>query len=600
MVNGTTLDLDNIIHPDDIAYELVRMYIDWDSRRRNWLTEKAEIQKYIFATDTTKTTNAQLPWKNKTTVPKLCQIRDNLYANYMAALFPKNKWLRWEGKEASDQEKSKTEAIESLMINRIERPEFKNEVSKLVYDFIDYGNSIAGTEWIDETQLLPESNTEKIGYVGTIPRRYSPLDVVFNPVASSFYRTSKFVRSLVTFGDFAAQLAQETPSDNQEATQKIFDYMRDIRHTTGQFTGNFNVKNELLAVSGFTDFVQYLRSNYVEVITFYGDFYDIQGNKFHKNKIITVVDRHKIISIVDNPSQLGGDGLFHAGWRIRQDSLWAMGPLDNLVGMQYRIDHLENLKADVFDLIAAPPLAVYGNVDDFKWGPFERIYLGEDGKVEVLAPEGNVLNANLEIQNLMNLMEEMAGSPKEAAGFRTPGEKTAYEVQRLENAAARIFATKIKQFEEQILEPLLNAMLEQERRKMTSQTIRVFDNELNATAFLSITKEDISGAGRIKPMAARNFAERAERVQNLNNFFQSTLGQDQDIKAHFSSLKLAKMFEDLLDVEAYELVSPYVRLSEQQEAQRLMNAGQEQTEIEGLTPAGIAPGDTSDEFGLPA
>jgi hypothetical protein len=41
-----------------------------------------------------------------------------------------------------------------------------------------------------------------------------------------------------------------------------------------------------------------------------------------------------------------------------------MGPLDNLVGMQYRIDHLENLKADVFDLIAFPPLKIKGYVED--------------------------------------------------------------------------------------------------------------------------------------------------------------------------------------------------------------------------------------------
>jgi hypothetical protein len=36
----------------------------------------------------------------------------------------------------------------------------------------------------------------------------------------------------------------------------------------------------------------------------------------------------------------------------------------------------------------------------------------------------------------MNLMEEMAGAPKEAMGFRSPGEKTKYEVQRLESAAS--------------------------------------------------------------------------------------------------------------------------------------------------------------------
>lgn len=47
---------------------------------------------------------------------------------------------------------------------------------------------------------------------------------------------------------------------------------------------------------------------------------------------------------------LGKTSIVHAGWRYRPDNLWAMGPLDNIVGMQYRIDHLENLKADAMDL----------------------------------------------------------------------------------------------------------------------------------------------------------------------------------------------------------------------------------------------------------
>ena len=55
-----------------------------------------------------------------------------------------------------------------------------------------------------------------------------------------------------------------------------------------------------------------------------------------------------------------------------------MGPLDNLVGMQYRIDHLENLKADVFDQIAYPIIKIRGDVEDFDFEPAARIYMGEE------------------------------------------------------------------------------------------------------------------------------------------------------------------------------------------------------------------------------
>lgn len=593
-MQGTTLDLNTIIVKDDIACELINVFIDWQSRRQTWVTEKAEIQKYIWATDTTKTTNAQLPWKNKTVLPKLCQIRDNLYANYMAALFPKRKWLRWEADNKDDQVKEKAEVIEAYMSNVIEHPAFKTEVSKMILDYIDYGNVIAGHQWVDMTQIIDDKSTEKAGYVGPLPQRHNPLDVIFNPVAPSFYNTGKFIRSLYTLGDLASKVEQETRGDDYEAMKNILDYCADIRNQVAQYTGTFDTKNEIATVSGFSSFIEYLRSNYVEVITFYGDFYDVSNKKLLRNKVITIVDRHKVLHIADAPSTLGGTNLWHCGWRIRQDILYAMGPLDNLVGMQYRIDHLENLKADVFDLVAAPPLLIKGYVDDFTWGPFARIHVGDEGDVKVLAPDVNALSANLEIQQLMQQMEEMAGSPKEAMGFRTPGEKTMYEVQRLENAAARIFQTKIKQFEEQILEPMLNAMLEMARRKLDSTTIRIFDPSVNAVIFQDITKEDLAGSGRIRPLAARNFAEKAEMVQNLNNFFASAIGADPEIKVHFSSIKLAQMFEDLLDIKSYEAVAPYVRVSEQAEAQQQMNTAQEETEMMAMAPSGLTPDDTDE------
>jgi len=135
-------------------------------------------------------------------------------------------------------------------------------------------------------------------------------------------------------------------------------------------------------------------------------------------------------------------------------------------------------------------------------------------------------------------------------------------------------------------------MLEEARRKIDRGTlIRVLDDELGVESFMTITPEDLSANGRIKPIAARNFAERAEKVQNLTNFYASAIGADPDIKAHFSSVKMAKMFEDLLDLQDYELVTPYIRLHEQEQAQGLANAGQEQTAMAAQQPAGMTPDD---------
>lgn len=592
---GDVLNLRDIIVEDQLGCRIAQYWMEWNSLRQEWLTQRDEIRRYVYATDTTKTSNSKLPWKNKTTIPKLCQIRDNLFANYMASLFPKRKWLVWEGSNEESNGRPKREAIEAYISWCLDQPRFKKEVAKMVLDFIDYGNPFGTVEWIDETVEVSDVTGEvKVGYIGPAVRRISPLDIVFNPIASSFESSPKIVRSWVTLGEVKELLERESAED-KTPFEELFRYIKGIRETVQGFSGEIGQLNDYYAVDGFSSFGHYLQSDYVELLTFYGDVYDYHTDTFLKNHVITVVDRHKVIHKAPNPSYFGQPPIWHVGWRVRQDNLWAMGPLDNLVGMQYRVDHIENLKADCFDLITFPPLKVKGQVDDFRWGPFERIYVGEEGDVEMLAPPFQVLQANIEIENLENKMEQMAGAPKEAMGFRTPGEKTMYEVQRLENAAARIFQSKITQFEEQFLEPLINAMLEMGRRMMTSASIKVVDDEFKVATFTQLTADDIAGSGRIKPIAARNFAEKAERVQNLNNFFQSAIGTDPDIKAHFSSIKLAEIFEELLDLADYNAVLPYVRLSEQAEAQRYMQASQEQQMMEMGTPSGLSQDDFEGE-----
>lgn len=585
------LVLENVLNPQQLASRIAQLYVSWESNRAHKKNEWEQIQRYIFATDTNATENSKLPWSNKTTIPKVCQIRDNLYANYMAALFPKRKWLTWEGFTDEDESLDKRESIVNYMSWVIDRNEFYNEASKLVLDYIDYGNTFATVEWLDNT------DKDGNGFSGPMIRRISPLDVVFDPTASSFEQSYVITRSMVSVGelkDLIEKANYETPEELEYA-KSLFQQIKDYRKTILEHNGELDIRDDLYAVAGFTSFKDYLASGTVEVLTFYGDYYDDETDTYHRNKVLKIVDRCKVLGSWDNPSFFGRSPIYHVGWRIRPDNLWAMGPLDNLIGMQYRIDHLENMKADVFDIIAYPPLKVRGNVQDFKWEPMERIYVGDDGDVAMIVPDVQALQADTQIAILESKMEEMAGSPREAMGFRTPGEKTAYEVQRLEAAAGRIFQNKIAQFERDLLERLINAMLELARRKLTRSVVRILDTENQIVTFQELTREDITGIGRIKPIAARHFAEKAIQVQNLNNFFGSAAGQDPTIRVHFSGIELARLWENILDLEDFNLVSPYVQITEQADMQRFQQSTQQLVAQEAATPAGILPGDSDDE-----
>jgi len=588
---GKTLVLRDIWSPDGLGMSIAKKYMEWQMFRQPKIAEWNELRNYIFATDTTKTSNNKLPWKNKTTVPKLCQIRDNLLANYMASIFPKRKNLYWEADTKDSNSKEKRDAILNYMSWVVGQDSFKNEVTKLILDYIDYGNVFAACEWIDESVQLDDKT--QVGYVGPGVKRVSPLEIVMNPIATDFRRSPKIIRSLITVGEVKKLLESQSTPENKDQYDELWEYLKGLRNTAASLgTGDLKTEDAFLSMDGFNNYRAYLDSGYCELLTFYGDLYDAEADVLYENHVITVVDRHKVILKKPNPSYFGYAPIFHAGWRKRQDNLWAMGPLDNLVGLQYRIDHIENLKADVFDLITFPPLKIKGYVSDFEWGPFARINVGDDGDVEMMAPPFQILTANQEIMTLSSMMEEMAGSPKEAAGFRTPGEKTAYEVQRLENAASRIFQNKISQFEEQILEPLLNAMLELARRNLSrAVTIPVFNPEFDITIFDTLSAADITGTGKIKPVAARHFAEQAEAIQNLTAFYNSKMGADPAVLVHISGLGLAKFVEDNLNLKDFGLVQQNIRLAEEADSRREAQAHQEKTQMEATTPSGLTPDD---------
>lgn len=570
---GTTIELEHLLNPDTLAVEIANRWVEWNNLRQTWVEEKKELRNYLYATDTRTTKNAVLPWSNSTTTPKLTQIMDNLHANYFATLFPQQKWMRWEATSAADGTREKREVIQAYMDNKVRQSDFVNTASNLLYDWIQYGNCFATVEWNQEYNTK-ETGEVTTNYIGPRLVRISPYDIVFNPTASDFYKTPKIIKSILTLGEIKRMIDKD-PSKGY--WQSVIDKMMYARAAIRSADSAYNKADGFIA-DGFTSIQQYYESDYVEVLTFYGDIFDYNENKLHSDRIITVVDRAYVLDNEENPSWLGHAPIFMSGWRPRPDNLYAMGPLDNLVGMQYRIDHLENLKADVFDQIAYPVMKIRGDVEDFDFQPGARIYLGEEGDVGYLQPDGTALQADLQIQLLENKMEEMAGAPRQAMGIRTPGEKTAFEVQSLQNSASRIFEHKTAHFERTFLEPILNAMLEVARRNMNmSDTIRVLDDATGAILFRSITKDDITAKGKIVPVGARHFAERARRVQNLTQLYQLKLA-DPTIAPHLSGKEMAKiMAEELGEPRLFgENISVIEQLETQQTVQEAEMVNQEQ------------------------
>lgn len=577
------VQLNNLLNQDKdaLATGLTQKYVSWRTQRQGWEAEKKELRNYIFATSTRTTTNSSLPWRNNTTIPKICQIRDNLHANYLDAVFPNDDWLIWEGDDEESVAKDKRRIIEQYIRNKAKKSGFREEISKCLNDYIEYGMALGEVIWVNESHYEAELDQDVPTYIGPKFLRISPWDHYFNPSATHYNKTPKFTRILKNIGELKKEL--KTRPDLQfdpVVFQKIIDRRRSIHAYSWEDVN----KAEGYYADGFGSLSEYLGSGVVELLEFEGDIYDEREDVLLENRIITIADGHYILRNIPNPNWFGTDNKHMVAWRDRPDNLYGMGPLDNLVGMQYRVDHLENFKADAMDQTILPPKKIIGDVEPFVWAPGANIHIPDrDGDVIPMPPNPAVFQVNTEIGFLLELMEEMAGAPKQAMGIRTPGEKTAFEVQSLDNAAGRIFHSKTNKFEVEFMEPILNLMLEVSRRNLdVADTLKIVDDDFGASTFISITKDDITATGKLRPMGARHFAARAQLMQNLNGIFNGAIGQ---LVAPDTSRKaMTKLVEEVMGLTRYQLFKDNIAIQEQAETARLSQQAQADIQNEQTVP----------------
>jgi hypothetical protein len=562
---------------DETGRNVGYMWDKWSNQRQGWVEEKKELRSFVFATDTRTTTTAA--WKNSTTLPKICQIRDNLHSNYLSAIFPNDKWLRWEAYDKAAASKEIREMVTAYMRHKMIQVDLRSEVSKLIYDYIDFGNCFAEPEWDYGSLSVDGNGHTHTGYVGPRVRRISPLDIVFNPLAPTFEEAPRIIRYIKTLGEL--QELAKTSSMWEEALAKT----KGMRAGAGSYTVDDYHKALGFSVDGFGDMKEYYDTEYVEILRFLGNYYDKETETVHTAKEIIVIDRSITVSTRDIVSPVGNGNVSHAGWRMRPDNLYAMGPLDNLVGMQYRIDHLQNLKADAMDLLVHPPLAVQGDVEAFTWAPEEVIQIiGEGSVTELTKSAQGVAVADAEINMLEARMEEFAGAPKEAMGVRTPGEKTLGEVNQLANAAGRIFQEKTTNFEV-FLEKLLKGLLAEATLHEGGTDIPLMDEEMGFVDFTKITNNDLIQNGTLRPVGARHFGQTAKLVTDLTAIMNGPLGQM--IGPHMSGKNAAQMVEDVFELGRYDLVRPNAAVHENAETQSAMNTAAETSMVEAGTP-GVA------------
>lgn len=580
---GNTVDLRQVTNDDQLAREIATLWINWDTSRTDAKARWKETTSYVYATSTRDTTNEGVGgqdgagWSHSTHLPKITQIYDNLAANYMAALMPHDDVVQFLGFSQDAVIKEQREKVEAYIKTKHRLSKFRTTLYQIINDLLLYGNCFAQVYYVNESSTI--SGIPELAYSGPKVRVISPYDIVFNPFATSFERSPKIVRSIKTLGEILRDI-EENP-DGKYYAKGIKKWVKMRKAVATMETTDID-KYVNVGVDGFGTATSYFQSGNVEVLELYGDIFDQEKGELLKNHVITVVDRKYVIRKEPIGTWSGFPPIFHCGWRLRANNLWAMGPLDNLIGAQYLINHLENSRADAFDQMLFPTRVITGDVQEEgvqsgQPGGIYRIPTGE-GSVTNLSPDTTVLQADMQISVKMAQMEEFVGSPKEVAGFRSPGEKTAFEVNSMLQSAGRIFQHRLNYFEEEFLERVYNAELEAAKVNLNkADLIRVYDTDDDVVLFEEIIPEDLNIFGKLIPTGARGYIRKQQLAQNLMSL-QQAIQQDQMLATHFPSVKLADAWVELLDIRDLGVMEPWGRIREQSEGAKKTMLAQKSVE----------------------
>ena len=517
-----TLEIKKLQEPDGLATAIANKYVAWESSRDRWYRNAQETLENLYATSTHDIRNQSHEWDNSTHIPKLTQIRDMLITYYLDAMFSLPDYIDWEAYDTDSADIETKNILKSLAKQMVHDSDFEPTIRQIVEDYVDYGNAFATA--VPYRKTLKES----LLYEGPKAIRINPMDIFFDPLATSFENSPKIIRTVMTLGELMQSAEQFTQDENifKKALNKAVKKRRTIYDNISANQKSV-ILDDICHIAGFDSWSTYYASDTVELLTFYGDLYDIEANKLYKNSRIIVMDRAHVLLNEPITDYGFGCNIFKAGWRDRKDNLWSMSPLDNIKGMQFMIDFLENKRADVFNLISNPIIVTKGDVEMPEYiFPGCHVGVDVDGDIQFIRPDATALQADLYVDRYLTLMEEMAGTPREAMGFRTPGEKTAFEISQLNTASSRLFNEKVRKFEKEVLEPLLTLMI----RIYMSDDSRIvkleFKTSRGAPMFRDVYLSDLKALGRFVALGSNTYTEKAKIAQTLMQLSNTALYQD--------------------------------------------------------------------------
>jgi len=555
--------------PVEKASFITALWLYLDNNRDGAVEAWKEVEAYRYATDTHALPNNSSAFTHSTHIPVIAAIAEDLEAIITQVVMPHEDWFTFKAMSADAAKKATARAVVSYLKNRFALNEQEGVVKKLVTSLVNYGVCFSQVAHVDER------NEDKVGYVGPKTRLISPYDIVFNPTAPDFNSTSKIIREIISVGELVRR-GKKGILDN-DAVQAIIKQRSVYLAAPKRSVDKSNTYTPL----GYGTYEEYISQGHVELLWFYGDVYDQVNDTLHESRVIVVVDDTHVVLDEEVKTPTGRPYISRSVWKEVPDNLWGQGPLANIVGLNYQVNHRENAKSEGLDRLIYPDKVFVGDIEEIyneETGQTTYINAEGGGGVQELAINTQFLGFNLEIQGLEQHARSAARLPSDLTG-----EKTALEFSALTDGGMRGFIDKARDLERTSLEKHLQASLELAHEHFGDAFAVPSQNEGGFIEMLNITKDSLAVDGILVPKGARRFARKNQIMSSITQL--SATGLMQVVAPHMSGKGTANLIEELLEVGDTGMFEEFAGILEQGEAQQVMNQVEQSTALEASQPS---------------
>jgi len=558
--------------PAEKANTIITTWDKWDRSKSPAINKWREVEAYRYATDTTSLPSGNA-FTHATHMPVTGSIGQDLEAILKQVVLPHEDWFTFEPMDAQAARQEQRKTIVSYLKNRHALNGFESTIDKLKGDLVTYGNCFSQVSHVDK------SVGDREGYVGPQPSRISPYDICFDPTASRFEDSPKIIREIISLGELFRR--GENGTLDRDQVQLL---LKERQVSSSSKSGED--KNEQYTPMGFDTYQSYLTSGFVELLWFYGDIYDADKMELHESKMIVVADTSYTLKEEDIQTASGKAHIYKSGWQDLPDNLWSMGPLENIIGINYQINHRENGKSEALDRLIYPDKVYQGDVEEMYDEDTDTItYLApEGGGVQELAINTQFFSFDLQIDRLTHSARGAARLPSDLTGFRSQGEKTLGEVAALTEGGMRGFIDKAGNLERTTLEPLLKAEVELAHQHFGSAFSVPNKSEAGFIEMLNVSKEDLSINGVLVPRGSKRFARKNQLLASLTQLSATPLFQV--AAPHLSSIGAANLMGELLEVQDEGLFEENAQVIEATEQQQMIDQAEQSNAI-AASQAGI-------------